>query len=198
MSLAAVKSPPPGAYWDSNRGAHLLSVMPGEHRVSQRDDVVLVTLLGSCVAACIWDEAARIGGLNHFLLPGGGGEGRSMRYGVNAMEILINDILRQGGQRGRLRAKLFGGASVLDSLTGETVGDRNSRFARDYLRGENIPLLAADLGGDRGRRIFFAAVSGRVRVLALRGGETQNVRSHEQDLRRRAQRAPRSGGVELF
>lgn len=187
------------SYFDAKIGSRATIVLPGDHLVSNEPDLALVTLLGSCVAACIRDTSSGIGGLNHFLLPddggrSGGGSG-SMRYGTNAMEVLINDILKQGGVKSRLEAKVFGGGNVIDTSQAETVGDRNARFVVEYLRREGIPVVAQDLGGSRARRIFFFPSTGRVSVLRL---EPQSVRDQEMKLKKRVESQPKAGTVELF
>jgi chemotaxis protein CheD len=189
------------AYFDPKINAWAISVLPGHHKVIDSPDTAVSTLLGSCVAACIRDMRRGIGGLNHFLLPGedGAGDGaRSARYGVHAMEVLINDILRSGSVRQDLEAKIFGGANVIDTAAKETVGDRNSRFVEEYLRLEGIKVTAKDLGGDRARRVFFFPGSGRASVLRLPPSASSRVRAEEKQLARQASAAPKAGGVELF
>lgn len=192
----------PRTYFDAKIGSQATIVLPGDHFVTDRKDIAIVTLLGSCVAACIRDAELGIGGLNHFLLPDegrtGGGAGTaagSMRYGTNAMEVLINDVLKRGGSKARLEAKVFGAGNVIDTSQRETVGDRNARFVVDYLRREGVPVVAQDLGGTRARRIFFFPASGRVSVLRL---EPQTVRDQEMKLKSRIETQVKSGSVELF
>ncbi len=136
----------------------------GEFRVSDDPSVVLTTILGSCVAACLRDPAAEVGGMNHFLLPGT--DDRSDRreaesFGVHLMELLVNDLLRHGARRDRLEAKLFGGAATMKGLT--DVGALNARFANRFLRHEGIAVVGESLGGACGRRVQFWPVSGRAR-----------------------------------
>jgi chemotaxis protein CheD len=190
-------------YWDSRMNSWAKMVLPGEYDVTDRDDLTLVTLLGSCVAACVRDTERGVGGLNHFLLPedkgqAGAGFGRSERYGVNAMETLINTVMRKGGRRDRLEAKLFGGGNVLDMSSGESVGVRNVKFARDYMRTEGIRVTGEDLGGDRPRRIFFSPATGKVRVLRLARSDAKSLSAQESKLKEVAAAKPTSGGVELF
>lgn len=128
---------------------------------------VVRTLLGSCVAACLFDPKAGIGGMNHFLLPEGRleGTGRALAYGVHAMETLVNEIMQRGGERRRLRAKLFGAASVLsDFAGGRQVAERNQAFARRYLEAEGIELVAHKLGGERPLDVRFETHTGRAFV----------------------------------
>ena len=187
------------SYFDTKIGAQATIVLPGDHLVSAEPDHALVTLLGSCVAACIRDPELRVGGLNHFLLPDDksaseSGSG-SLRYGTHAMEVLINDILKRGGSKTRLEAKVFGGGNVIDTSAAETVGDRNARFVLDYLRREGIQVAAQDLGGSRARRVFYFPTSGRVSVLRL---EPQAVKDQELRHKAKIETAPRAGSVELF
>lgn len=199
QSGGRVADAPEGAYWDRKIGALSKIVLPGDHFVSSHTELAIVTLLGSCVAACIRDPEAGVGGLNHFLLPedktGGESGQRSMRYGTNAMEVLINDIVKAGGSKARLEAKVFGAANVIDVSSQDTVGDRNARFVIDYLRREGVKVAAADLGGTRARRVFFFPATGRVSVLRL---EPTAVKDQEIKLKATVDRAPRAGSVELF
>lgn len=142
-----------------------IHVIQGEFRVSACSDVVLTTVLGSCVAACIRDPVAKLGGLNHFLLPGSDDGRQSAReaeqYGVHLMELLLNTLLRSGAARHRLEAKIFGGAHLLQGLA--DIGKRNADFAEKFLRYESINMLKGSVCGHRGRRVEFWPVSGRTR-----------------------------------
>lgn len=172
------------------RKAH---VIQGEYRVSTDPELVLTTILGSCVAACIRDPAAGIGGMNHFLLPGeDGAEG--LRYGVQSMELLVNDLLRQGARRERLEVKLFGGARLLDGLT--DVGAQNARFAERFVQDERLMFAGGSLRGDRARRIQYWPVSGRARQVFLAAAETRVFAAE----RRRPAPPPAedAGALELF
>jgi len=170
-------------------------VVQGEFHVSGDPDVVLSTILGSCVAACMHDPGARLGGMNHFLLPGADGEGdlrSATPYGVHAMEMLVNGLLRAGARRERLEAKLFGGGRMLEGLT--DIGLQNAAFAERFLRQERIALAGASLRGDRGRRVQFWPTSGRTRQKLL-GQEERTVFAKE---RRSNAPAPTGGSVEFF
>ena len=141
-----------------------ITIIQGEYRVTDDPNVYFTTILGSCVAACIRDPEAGVGGLNHFLLPGDPASeaGKDAeRYGVYLMELLINGIMQKGGKRARLEAKLFGGARTMRGLS--DIGALNQAFAEDFLRNEGIRFIGGDLGGDRGRRIEYWPVSGRAR-----------------------------------
>ncbi len=177
------------------RKAH---VIQGEYRVSSDPELVLTTILGSCVAACIRDPVVGVGGMNHFLLPGEmgattGGEG--LRYGVQSMELLVNDLLRRGARRDRLEVKLFGGARLIDGLT--DVGNQNAGFAERFVRDEGLVHAGGSLRGDRARRIQYWPVSGRARQVFLAAAETRVFAAE----RRRPAPEPApdtSGALELF
>ena len=141
-----------------------ISVAPGEFHWA-RGPRILTTLLGSCVSACLYDPVARIAGMNHFLLPiqrvpdaPSLGATPAGRYGIMAMELLINGMLKAGAVKSRFRAKIFGGASLVPMLKvapSLAIGEVNSRFIREFLRMEGIPVESEDLGGYRGRVIYF-------------------------------------------
>jgi chemotaxis protein CheD len=151
---------------DPGRLERRLHIVQGECDVSADADIVLLTMLGSCVAACIFDPAAHVGGMNHFMLPEGGeGDAVSLRYGAHAMERLVNKLLSLGAQRGRLEAKLFGGARLTKGLT--DIGARNVAFAQNYLRREGIQFRGGSTDGSHARRVQFWPASGRARQLVL-------------------------------
>lgn len=181
------------------QGLRTVKVTVGDHAVDSAEDVILTTTLGSCVSAAIFDLEKGLGGINHFLLPEApsGDGGAAARYGVGAMERLINAVLRAGGQRSRLVAKLFGGGRVIQSSF--DVGGRNAAFALSYLEREGIPVIGQDLGGDRGRRILVYPSSGRVlRRLLEPTVLTQTVREEERFRRALKDRPPVAGDIELF
>lgn len=130
------------------------------------------TLLGSCVAVCLWDPGARVGGAVHYLLPRGRhSNGEAGRYGTLAIPALIRALCALGANRTALRAKLFGGARVLPALhavNGGSLGDHNAAVARELLAAENVPILGADLGGDYGRRVLFQVEDGAAWVWRLK------------------------------
>ncbi len=147
-------------------GERIRVVIQGEFLISAEPTDVLTTVLGSCVAAFLRDPMAGIGGLNHFLLPGGDASDRTaMKYGLNAMELLINGLIRAGAKRERLEAKLFGGARMVPGLT--DIGEANGQFAQSFLQREQIRYLGGSLGGDQGRKIRVWPVSGQVQQMRL-------------------------------
>ncbi|MGA7673732.1 MAG: chemotaxis protein CheD [Rhizomicrobium sp.] len=143
-------------------GSWYVQLTLGDTYVTSDENEILTTILGSCIATCVRDPNIGIGGMNHFLLPDGGGLDRDARcYGVNAMELLINDILKRGGDRHGLEAKIFGGANVVTALS--DVGSRNAAFARQFLMDENIAIVGEDIGGTAARRIHYSPRSGRAK-----------------------------------
>jgi chemotaxis protein CheD len=147
--------------------AQRVNIVQGEFFVTDDPNVLVTTLLGSCVAACIRDPVARVGGMNHFLLPGPDLRGRNEaeRYGVHLMELLVNGLLQRGARRDRLEAKLFGGARTIEGLS--DIGARNAEFAEKFLHNEDISIVGGSLGGDSGRRLQFWPVSGRARQAVM-------------------------------
>ena len=149
-----------------------VTVMQGETRVSDDPAVVLTTILGSCISACFFDPVARVGGLNHFLLaePGHAGTDTAsmQRYGVYAMEVLINAMLSLGANRASLRARIYGGASMHDGF--HDIGTANAAFARRFLKDERIVLVGEDVGGRDAKRVEFRPTLGlaRCRTVAER------------------------------
>lgn len=143
-----------------------VKVLPGEYFVSG-EELVIMTVLGSCIAACLWDARARIGGMNHFMLPDGdGGEG-SGRYGSYAMELLINEMLKLGARRETLQAKVFGGGQVMAGFTTMNVGERNTKFVLDYLATERIPIVSQDVLDIHPRKVCFFPETGKALVKRL-------------------------------
>ena len=157
-------------YFDSAFHCPAVKVLPNEYYVAAGEDIMISTVLGSCVAACIRDPRAGVGGMNHFMLPEGDGDSPSsatMRYGAFAMEVLINELLKAGAARERLEAKVFGGGAVLSAMQQLNIGERNARFVLNYLNTEGIPVLAQDLGDVHARRIGYFPRDGRVMVRRL-------------------------------
>ncbi len=186
----------PRRYFDNQQSCWHVQLTQGDSHVTCDPGEVLTTVLGSCISACIRDPFAGVGGMNHFLLPDGPGEGRdAMRYGVNAMELLINNLLKFGASRNRLEAKLFGGANVLAGLS--NIGQRNAEFAQRFLSDEGIPVVGGSTGGDLPRRIQFWPVSGRARQFATRERDGQGLCERERAFQIRQQQAE-SNDVELF
>ncbi|MGN6705347.1 MAG: chemoreceptor glutamine deamidase CheD [Rhodanobacter sp.] len=204
----AISAAPPGfehlrRFWDPAQGCMTVKVLPGEFYVSDQEEM-LSTVLGSCVSACIHDVRRGIGGMNHFMLPEPVGErdnwsstvGRAARYGSDAMEQLINAILKAGGQRADLRVKVFGGGRVLARMS--DVGQRNIEFVRRYIAAESLELVASDLGDVFPRQVQFFPHSGRARVRQLRRSDDVALVAGESGYLKRLANDPIKGEVELF
>ncbi|MBP2295287.1 chemotaxis protein [Azospirillum rugosum] len=188
-----------GSFFDPEFQAYVVPVVLGHHRISSRADDMLVTTLGSCVAACIHDPVALVGGMNHFLLPGspvGDGFGVATRYGSVAMERLINDLLARGARRERLEVKLFGGARVIE--TSLDVGAANRDFALDYVRREGLALAGEDLGGPAGRRVHFFPTTGKAFRRLLRPETERETVHQELDFLKALKGTAVEGEMELF
>lgn len=191
----------PNHYFDRNFDIEAAKILPGEYYVTARD-MLLVTVLGSCVAACIRDPKNGIGGMNHFMLPESGDRGdvisTSMRYGGYAMEVLVNQLVKLGANRNRLEAKVFGGGAVLRGFTTVNVGERNSQFVLEYLQTERIRVASQDLMGLYPRKVYYFPASGRVMVRKLKTVHNNTIIEREQDYGQRLKSASISGDVELF
>ena len=190
-------------YFDRTFECQGAKVLPGEYYVTDRD-MLITTVLGSCVAACIRDRITGVGGMNHFMLPDGGDAdspvSTSMRYGSFAMEVLINRILKSGGRRENLECKVFGGGNVLKGLTRLNVGDRNAAFVREYLRAEGIRIVAEDLNATYPRKIVYFPKTGRALMKKLGSdvGDQAMMRSEQEYAQQINVVTQVEGDVELF
>lgn len=205
MTIAGFTLAPSGAsevgvaskFFSDRTLGHSVKVLPGEFFVSD-EDIAIQTLLGSCIAACIWDPRKRIGGLNHFMLPDGSGDERaSGRYGMFAMELLINELLKRGASKASLKAKIFGGGAVIRGLSTLNVGERNADFVECFLATERIPVVTQDLRNAYPRKVAFFPASGRALMKRLPATDMSVVLA-EQRYGKMLAAAPRGGGVELF
>lgn len=192
----------PHLYFDREHNSEAAKIFPGEYYATGRD-MVLVTVLGSCVCACIRDKVSGIGGMNHFMLPHSGQDrsnplGESARYGTYAMEILINQLLKMGAKRSNFEAKVFGGASVLRGFTVNNVGERNAEFVMQFLKTEKIPVVAQDMLDVNPRKVYYFPASGLVRVKNLKQVHNDTIISREAEYNTRLQYARLEGDVELF
>lgn len=165
-----------------DEGVERVTINIGGLRASS-EPLVIDTVLGSCIAACLYDPVSGVGGMNHFMLPEGFDPDNpaSTRYGVHAMELLITEIMKLGGQRRRFQAKVFGGGHVLnirESLDG--VPQRNIDFVRRFLNVERIPVMTEDVGGYQARRVLFYSNTGKVMLKRL--GTNDAVRTAEEEM----------------
>jgi chemotaxis protein CheD len=187
-------------YFDPIFSTEAVKVLPGEYFVTTAD-MVLVTVLGSCVSACIRDRETGIGGMNHFMLADcaeHAPDSASARYGIYAMEILINHLLKLGASRGNLVAKVFGGGRVMDSLSSSQIGERNAAFVLDFLRTERIAVAAQDLLDLHPRKVYFFPATGRVLVKTLMRLHNDTLQRREREYAARLTETPISGDIDLF
>ncbi len=192
----------PNVYYDNQLEIEAAKILPGEYYVTQRD-MVLVTVLGSCVTACIRDKLSGIGGMNHFMLPDANPDkdnpiSTSARYGTFAMEVLINNLLSLGAHRSLLEAKVFGGGNVLPNMTVTNIGQRNSQFALKFLALEKIPVVAKDLVDIYPRKVYFFPKSGKVLVKKLRNMHNDTIAEREKEYQARLHKETVAGEIELF
>lgn len=192
----------PNLYFDRSFGLQAAKIMPGEYYVTRRD-MLLVTTLGSCVAACIRDKTNGIGGMNHFMLPENtkeqaGWGASSTRYGTYAMEMLVNQLIQLGARRENLEAKLFGGGAVIKNMFAMNVGERNAKFGMEYLNREGIPVVAKDLLDVYPRKVYFFPTTGRVLVKKLRNMHNETIVLRETEYETRLLKSKVEGDIELF
>jgi chemotaxis protein CheD len=189
----------PVIYRDRHFDIDAAKIGPGEYYITQRD-MLIVTVLGSCVSACMRDPVAKVGGMNHFMLPDRDVEGplsASARYGAYAMEVLINQLFALGARRDRLEAKVFGAARVLPGMS--DIGERNAAFAMDYLKRESIRVLAEDLGHTEPCKIYYFAQSGRVLLKRLKSLRNDTIVQRERDYAQRLEKiSGGAGSADLF
>ena len=185
-------------YFDHHFQYNAVKVLPGEYYVSN-ENLVITTVLGSCIAACIWDSRMRVGGMNHFMLPDGDSIDVSGRYGSYAMELLINEMLKLGARRETMQAKIFGGAQVMHSFTTMNVGERNTQFVVNYLHTERIPVVSEDVLDIYPRKVCYFPVTGKAMVKRLAHAHPEELVA--QDKRGNAAtvaNATAGGSVDLF
>ena len=183
-------------WYEPQFNSEAVKVLPGEYFVAD-EDMPIMTTLGSCIAACLWDRSKRIGGLNHFMLVDGAGE--NGRYGAFAMELLINELIKRGASRGSLEAKVFGGGQVISGMETMNIGKRNTRFVLDYLRTERIPVVSKDVLGVYPRKMCFLPASGKAMVKRLASTNTAALAAQERTAAAQAMPVTTSGGtIDLF
>jgi len=185
-------------YHDAAFRLDAVKLMPGEYFVHDADDLLLTTVLGSCVSVCLIDRVAHLGGMNHFMLPDGGSAGR---YGVYAMELLINGMMKRGARRERLQAKVFGGGHVMSNFSTIHVGEQNVSFIDQFLASERIPVLSRDVLDIHPRKVCLFPGSGRALVKKLAAAQASGIASQEAAARGSLSKTPAqsaAGSVELF
>ncbi|MCL1143046.1 chemoreceptor glutamine deamidase CheD [Shewanella gaetbuli] len=192
----------PNRYYDRYFDCEAVKILPGEYFATTQNTLI-VTVLGSCVSVCLRDPVLGIAGMNHFLLPSdnchqGGETSASARYGVYAMEILINHLLKLGANKSRLEAKVFGGGNVLEGFTTVNVGERNAEFVQEYLTMERIPIIAADLLDIYPRKVYFFPETGKVLVKKIKKINNTTIFDRESEYKLKLRSQDNSGDVELF
>jgi chemotaxis protein CheD len=199
--LKAVRRKPGEAsffFYEPHFANNAVKILPGEYFVFDQD-LLITTTLGSCIAACLWDRNARVGGMNHFMLPEGGAGTDGGRYGSFAMELLINELMKLGAQRTALEAKVFGGGQVISGMHSMNVGDRNTSFVLDYLKTEHIPVVSKDVLDIYPRKVCFLPASGKAMVKRLASANTDVLQAQERAAAAQAAPLASSGGsVDLF
>ena len=186
-------------FYDAHFRNDAVKVLPGEFYVADEDLLVLTTL-GSCIAACLWDREKRVGGMNHFLLPDSGSGSDSGRYGSFAMDLLIGEMVKRGATRSTMEAKVFGGGAVVSGMNTINVGERNTAFVLDYLRTERITVVSKDVLDIYPRKVCFLPASGKAMVKRLASANTEAMAALERAAATRvvAPVAGGSGSVDLF
>ena len=186
-------------FFDAHFRNEAVKVLPGEYFVFDQD-ILIMTTLGSCIAACLWDRDKRIGGMNHFMLPDGGGAADCGRYGSYAMELLINELIKRGATRSTMEAKVFGGGAVISGMNSINVGERNTKFVLDYLHTERITVVSKDVMDIYPRKVCFLPASGKAMVKRLASTNTDMLAAQERAASRAAAAPNQTGGgsVDLF
>ncbi len=192
-------------YWDKTHDTFAAKILPGEYYVTTNKEAI-VTVLGSCVSACIRDKVFGIGGMNHFMLPINknmsnvdiSAMSNAGRYGNFAMEKMINDILKHGGTRENLEVKIFGGGRVLQNMQSLDIGNGNVNFVREYIRTENLNLVGEDVGDIFPRKVIFFPLTGKVRVKKLRQMHNRTILERENNYMSSLETQPSESDVELF
>lgn len=192
-------------YWDERYDFCAAKILPGEYYVTKHSETI-VTVLGSCVSACIRDSVSGVGGMNHFMLPLVSsdridavtklGSSAATRYGNYAMEHMINDILKHGGRRENLEAKICGGGKILAKMT--DVGDKNITFVKQYLHTEDIEIVSEDLGDIYPRKVQYSPNTGQLRVKKLNSLRKTKIIEQEVDYKHEIEKQPVGGSIELF
>lgn len=200
LARLRAKAPKPGEasffFYDAHFKSDAVKVLPGEYYVDD-EDLLIMTTLGSCIAACLWDRNARVGGMNHFMLPEGVGD--SGRYGSYAMELLINELLKRGASRTGLEAKVFGGGAVISGMSSLNVGERNTQFVLDYLKTEHITVVSKDVLDIYPRKVCFLPASGKAMVKRLAPTSSDALLAQDKVAVERAiTSSSRGGSVDLF
>lgn len=187
----------PDRYYDQVGEMTVVKLHSGDYYATSTPGEMIMTILGSCVAACIRDPGTGVGGMNHFLLPGDENAEQSTRYGAYAMEKLINEILKLGGRREKLEVKLFGGGNVINNSS--MIGEKNVNFVRQYIKDEGLRIASEHLGGTQPRRLHYYPETGKVMMRLLQKKEDLRITEEEEAYKRKLRASEtNTGNVELF
>src|SRR3990167_9085419 len=203
LARLKARTPKPGEasffFFDAHFKAEAVKILPGEHFV-YNEDLLIMTTLGSCIAVCLWDRQAKVGGMNNFMLPDSGGNGQdSGRYGSYAMELLINELLKMGATRMTMEAKVFGGGAVISGMNTINVGERNTAFVMDYLKTERIPVVSNDVLDIYPRKVCFLPFSGKAMVKRLAPSNPEAILQQERLAAQKVAPVSTGGGsIDLF
>ncbi len=192
----------PIRYFDRDFRVQAVKILPGQYYAAS-GDAAITTVLGSCVSTCLWDPVRRIGGMNHFMLPGdteafASPVKASARFGVYAMEVLINEMIRMGADRRRMVAKVFGGGRVLQGFGLLDVGAKNCEFVLEFLSTECIPVVAQDLLDIYARKVHFFPETGKAQLKKLHILPNDTVQRREREYMSTLGQSSRGGEVEIF
>ena len=182
-------------YMDNHFRSEAVKVLPGEFFVHD-EDILIMTTLGSCIAACLWDREKRVGGMNHFMLPEGTGD--SGRYGSYAMDLLIGELVKRGANRSTMEAKVFGGGAVVEGMNSMNVGQRNTHFVMDYLRTERIPVVSKDVMEIYPRKVCFLPASGKAMVKRLAATHAETFIAQDRAAQQKIAAPAAAGSIDLF
>lgn len=188
-------------YFDKHFNTEAVKILPGEYFATDAKQMI-VTVLGSCVSVCLRDPITRVAGMNHFLLPENKDtvnfNSESARYGLYAMEILVNHLTKLGASKSRLQAKVFGGGNVLKQIKYTNVGEQNAAFVNEYLDTEGFQVIASDLLGEYPRKVYFFPETGEVKVRKIKSINNTTIADREREYQGKIALAPASGEVDLF
>ncbi len=186
-------------FYDAHFHAEAVKILPGEYFVYS-EDLLIMTTLGSCIAVCLWDRQAKVGGMNHFMLPDNNGGGSdSGRYGSFAMELLINEMMKMGATRMTMEAKVFGGGAVISGMNTINVGERNTAFVMEYLKTERIPVVSKDVLDIYPRKVCFLPFSGKAMVKRLAASNPDAIVQQDRTAAQKVAPVATSGGsIDLF
>ncbi|WP_066269028.1 chemoreceptor glutamine deamidase CheD [Hydrogenophaga palleronii] len=201
LDVLRARTPKPGEasffYRDHHFNNDAVKVLPGEYYVTT-EDMLLMTVLGSCIAACLWDPRVRVGGMNHFMLPDGGNDSGG-RYGSYAMELLINEMMKLGARRETMQAKVFGGGQVMHTFTTMNVGERNTQFVLDYLQTERIAVISKDVLDIHPRKVCYFPATGKAMVKRLAHSHPETLETQDRKINATVvAKAAAGGSVDLF